>query len=401
MAARRSYGTGSLLTATRTDGTRVYYCKFRDATGRQIKRRIGLVRTPHQPDGLTKSQAEQRLRDLMHDLEIAAPVEHARTLGAAAESWLTHLEATGAKASTVRAYSSAMNKWFLPTLKTKSLDRITTSDIEHAMRQMRKAGLSDKSIRNYVGVARALFNHAIDKRRRWTARNPAADIDLPKVPVYNEIRYLTTAEVWALVDAAQPGPYHEIDRALYLTAAMTGMRIGELQALDWRSVDYIHARIRVRRTWDRKTKTFTTPKSRRSERAIPMPDVVAGELERLARSQHPDSVDPAPDGLVFRDPSTGSPLGHRRLYERLRDALKVAGLDQAYGFHSLRHSYGTALAAQGVPMRTLQEWMGHRDIQTTQRYADYCPNPGERDVVEAAFTRGTNPSTNLRAPVQN
>ena len=52
-------------------------------------------------------------------------------------------------------------------------------------------------------------------------------------------------------------------------------------------------------------------------------------------------------------------------------------------------------------MRTLQEWMGHRDIQTTQRYADYCPNPGERDVVEAAFARGTNPSTNLRTPVGN
>ena len=38
-------------------------------------------------------------------------------------------------------------------------------------------------------------------------------------------------------------------------------------------------------------------------------------------------------------------------------------------------------------MRTLQEWMGHRDIQTTQRYADYCPNAGERTAVEAAFAR--------------
>jgi site-specific recombinase XerD len=82
----------------------------------------------------------------------------------------------------------------------------------------------------------------------------------------------------------------------------------------------------------------------------------------------------------------------------LRAALKAAGLDETFGFHSLRHSYGTALAAQGVPMRTLQEWMGHKDVQTTQRYADYCPNPGERDVVEAAFATGTNPGTNLRSP---
>jgi site-specific recombinase XerD len=94
-------------------------------------------------------------------------------------------------------------------------------------------------------------------------------------------------------------------------------------------------------------------------------------------------------------------MGWRRMYERLRDALKAAGLDQGFGFHSLRHGYGTALAAQGVPMRTLQEWMGHKDIQTTQRYADYCPNPGERDVVETAFARGNNGGNNLRNPAGN
>jgi site-specific recombinase XerD len=43
------------------------------------------------------------------------------------------------------------------------------------------------------------------------------------------------------------------------------------------------------------------------------------------------------------------------------------------------------MAAAGVPMRTLQEWMGHRDIQTTQRYADYAPNAREVEMVEAAF----------------
>jgi integrase len=113
------------------------------------------------------------------------------------------------------------------------------------------------------------------------------------------------------------------------------------------------------------------------------------------------AVEPEPDALVFADPPIGEPLVHERMYKRLRASLKAAGLDETFGFHALRHSYGTALAGQGVPMRTLQEWMGHRDIQTTQRYADYCPNPGERDVVEAAFARGTNPSTNLRTPVGN
>ena len=110
-------------------------------------------------------------------------------------------------------------------------------------------------------------------------------------------------------------------------------------------------------------------------------------LERLFRARYPGAVEPPADALVFADSMTGEPLGHRRMYERLRASLKAAGLDESFGFHCLRHSYGTALAVQGVPMRTLQEWMGHRDIQTTQRYADYRPNAGERTVVEAAFAR--------------
>lgn len=399
MASRRPHGSGSLLTKTRSDGRRVYYAKFRDQGGRQVKRKIGLVRSAHQPDGLTKAQAEARLRDVIQSVERAPAIEHARTVEAAAAAWLEHLAQAGAKDSTVRAYRAAMNKWFLPTLGSRSLDRVTPSDVEHVMGKMRAAGLSNKSMRNYLGVLRALFNHARDKRRRWARDNPVEDVDVPKAPVYVEIQYLTTDEVWQLVDAAAAGELQRLDRVLYLTAAMTGLRIGELQALDWRSIDFAHSRVRVRRSWDRKTKQFTLPKSKRSQRAVPLPDVVAGELDLLHQEQPGRTL----DDLVFGHPLTGEPLGHRTLYNHLRHALEAAGLEPSFGFHALRHSYGTALAGQGVPMRTLQEWMGHKDITTTQRYADYCPNPREREVVEDAFKRqslhqqlGTNPGTNLR-----
>ena len=56
--------------------------------------------------------------------------------------------------------------------------------------------------------------------------------------------------------------------------------------------------------------------------------------------------------------------------------------------HDLRHTFGTRMAAQGVPLRTLQEWMGHRDLQTTQIYADYQPDANrEADLVGRAFAR--------------
>src|SRR3954451_9992154 len=184
MTARRSYGTGSLLITGRADGTKVYTGKFRDNSGQQIKRLIGPVRTPHEPDGLTKTQAEAPVRELIASVQASAPVAHARTLAAAADAWRTHLEAAGTKASSVRAYRSAPAKWFLPALGTRSLDRITESDVEAAMRRMRKAGLADKSIRNYVGALRALFNFAVDKRRRWAKRTPVLDVELPNAPTY-------------------------------------------------------------------------------------------------------------------------------------------------------------------------------------------------------------------------
>lgn len=55
-------------------------------------------------------------------------------------------------------------------------------------------------------------------------------------------------------------------------------------------------------------------------------------------------------------------------------------------FRSLRHTFGTRMAAVGVPMRTLQEWMGHRDFTTTLVYADFAPDPaGGAAFAERAF----------------
>lgn len=53
--------------------------------------------------------------------------------------------------------------------------------------------------------------------------------------------------------------------------------------------------------------------------------------------------------------------------------------------HDLRHTFGTHCASAGVPLRTLQEWLGHRDFTTTLIYADYAPNPHEAELVELAF----------------
>jgi integrase len=170
------------------------------------------------------------------------------------------------------------------------------------------------------------------------------------------------------------------DHALFLTAAMTGMRQGELIALRWLDVDGQASRIRVRRNFTRQR--FGTPKSKRSSRSVPMTKRVAAELRaHRKRSAYPNDED-----LVFCHPETGNPLDASKVRERFYGALERAGL-RRLRFHDLRHTFGTHCASAGVPLRTLQEWLGHRDFQTTLVYADYAPSPHESELVERAFTR--------------
>jgi integrase len=169
-----------------------------------------------------------------------------------------------------------------------------------------------------------------------------------------------------------------VERRMYLMAAMTGMRQGELLALRWQDIDWPARRVRIRRSFVRGE--FGTPKSKRSTRSVPLADRVAGELDRL----HQETLYRRDEELVFAHPHTGKPIDRSRLLKRFKAALKRGGV-RPVRFHDLRHTFGTRMAAQGVPMRTLQEMMGHRDFKTTLIYADYAPSAREAEWVEAAF----------------
>jgi integrase len=179
--------------------------------------------------------------------------------------------------------------------------------------------------------------------------------------------------------------FGRLDRVLYLTAAMTGLRQGELLALRWRDVDWAAGRLRVRQNYVRGN--FGTPKSKRSSRSVPLADDVAGALDRHFKA----SAYTADDDLVFCHPHTGHPLGRTKLVDRFKKALKAAGVRQVR-FHDLRHTFGTRMAAAGVSLRTVQEWMGHRDFKATLIYADYQPDAHERELVQRAFARQPPPT---------
>ena len=156
--------------------------------------------------------------------------------------------------------------------------------------------------------------------------------------------------------------------------------------LRWRDVDWTAARVRVRQNYV--LGEFGTPKSKRSTRSVPMADDVAAEHERLYRATEARiGREPREDELVFVDPLTGEPLNKKMVLLRYRRALRAARLDETHRFHDLRHTFGTQMAAAGVAIRTLQEWMGHRDIQTTMRYAEHTRGRADRGRVRSDCCR--------------
>jgi len=173
--------------------------------------------------------------------------------------------------------------------------------------------------------------------------------------------------------------FARIDYALILTAALTGARQGELLALRWQDVDWLVQKARIRRAYVRGQ--YGPPKSKRSSRGVPLGMRVAGALDDLYRS----SAYQADDDLVFGHPHTGRPLDRSRVLKRFKRYCASAGVRKQVRFHDLRHTFGTRMAAAGVPLRTLQEWMGHADSKTTLIYADYLPADHEAAIVDAAF----------------
>lgn len=325
----------------------------------------------------------------MAETTASARVGSRLTVEEVARRYVAHAQRRGRKPSTIENIESEVRVHIAPFFGSRSMDVITAADALDFVTVLERKGLAPKTIRNVVATLSALFTFGKAPQRRWASENPCEGLDLPVVPEATEIRFLTLEEVHALIAHARPGMFQPIDRAIFLTAAMTGLRQGELVALRWRDVDWPAARIRVRQNYVRGR--YGTPKSKRSTRSVPMADEVAGELERLFQQSRWQAA----DDLVFAHPQTGGPVTKANITRRMRAALEAAGLDTAHRFHDLRHTFVTRMAAVGTPMRTLQEWLGHRDLATTQRYADYAPSSGEADLVAAAFARGAIRGANL------
>lgn len=373
--ARRSYGAGSLFVRADANGKESWYGRWYTA-GKQLQRRIGAKRLPGTRTGLTRAQAE---RELARRIELERPaVRSGLTIQSAGQRYLDHLELVlERKPTTLGDYRSMMRRHVEPFFGTRALERIDADQIRAFLAAKKAEGLATKTVINQLVFLHGLFAFAL--KRGWVVVNPVASVDRPRAAgIDPDIHYLDLGELEALLAAVAEDDFGATEHTLYLTAAMSGLRQGELVALRWTDIDWQASRIRVRRNYTRQR--FGTPKSRRSSRSVPMIERVARELERHFKA----SAFQGDEDLVFPHPYTGHPLDASKLRKRFKEALERAGL-RPIRFHDLRHTFGTHCASAGVPLRTLQEWLGHRDYKTTLVYADYAPNPHEADLVERAF----------------
>lgn len=369
--ARRGYGTGSLRVVGRS-----WIGSWYGPDGRKIRRKVGSARTSGERDGLTKTQAEERFRNMREANQPRVPGERV-TMLEAGEELRRRLEMRGRKKSHRMTVASDLRNHIAPFFAGQELDRIEPKDIERYI-AVKLRTLAPKTVRNHLNTMHSVFD--IGMRMGWCRRNPVKLADRPVIKTTEtRIKFLDQPELEELLALPYPDDaFGSIEPTLYLTAAMTGLRQGELLGLRWRDVDLAARKLRVVSPYVRGE--FNDPKSEGSGRSVPLAARVADALAAL-RSRSAYSHDGA---LVFCHPESGNPLDRSKLIRRFKRAITHAEV-RAVTFHELRHTFGTRMAAAGVPLRTLQHWMGHADSKTTQVYAHYQPNRAEAATIDAAF----------------
>jgi integrase len=372
----------------RRDGDRgpVWYARYRLPSGRQVKKKLGPAWTDRgrPPAGyFTKRTAEAWLRDVLDEARrgtLPGMVRTGARLSDAAAEWLRYCEHERAcKPSTLSEYRHAA------AIIIRGLGDPPLEDVTPEMIERWKASLtvSNRTVAKYLVNLHGIFRRAM---KVWgLPRNPAAEVERPRYRISDDLDAFSPEEMHALVRAAGS----ERDAALFMTAAFTGLRLGELLALQWRDVDFGGEVIRVRRSYNAHG-GLGTPKSGKV-RSVPMvaevARVLAGLGDREDFTGEKDLVFPSEFG-TFQDATA--------LRVRYKAALTRAGL-RPLRFHDLRHTFGT-LAVRRAEVPAVQAWMGHADIQTTMRYVHHRDRGGEARLLAEAFAieRMPEPAPNPR-----
>lgn len=283
--------------------------------------------------------------------------------------WLNNVPKPRVKLSTYRGYKSDINRHLIPAFGDKLLKEILQEDIEEFLSELLDS-LNSKTVNNIRLTMLMIMDYA--RRRKYIVENPIADIRPFKVD-HKEMDFLNPKEIRLVLKHAE-----EPFKTLLLTAILTGMRRGELLALQWGDIDWNSNSLFVRRALDwrygknayreEENWPFTTPKTKNAIRAIVMSPRLKQALEIHKIYAPVNELD-----LVFSN-AEGNPIDPENMVKReFYFTLSLAGL-RRIRFHDLRHTYATILISQNENLKFIQSQLGHASVQTTiDRYGHLLP----------------------------
>ena len=389
------------------DGRPAWRCEFRAAPDPATGKPRRIIETCRG----TRRDAERYWvrRQAEIDAQGASFVQPAKdTLGEYLERWLADYVDQHCKPSTAASYRVLVRAHIKPALGAVPLRDLTAAQVaawvaDMARKTVPKGSEDDRThvpiSPRRVAYARAVLRAALHEavRLRMIPSNP---VDLVRAPKQapKQIQAFTLHEAQAL-DAAAEG--HRL-AVLVRTAWRTGIRLGEILALQWSDVDFEAGTILVHRNIvevEGKRIVQEAPKTEKGRRTVAMTATVAVDLQahrtRLEEERRAAGEAWQDGGWVFCT-QEGKPLAARnveRLFYSFRDG---AGLP-AYGFHSLRHTWATLAKRAGVDIAEIADALGHESPAFTAKvYAHVLPE-GRREMADRfeAFTarRSETPQT--------
>jgi len=329
----------------------------------------------------TLKEAEDIATDLLYDLNQGNYIAESNILFKDfASQWLSmYCKEREVKPGTIRVRKHEINK-LMPYFAYLKLRDINSEKYKQALNTLKRR-LSDKTVDGVHRTGRMIFKKAIEKEH--IKKDPTQFVVLqkkkktidelakPQIPEYMEKQELALF----LETAAKHGL--EIDFSVFLTLSYTGIRVGELVALQWNDIDFDKKSIRIIKTYyNPKNNTLqfmlVTPKTTGSVRTIVVEDNVieALKLHKKKQDKIKDQIGASyiDNDFVFANiqKHPGYPILIKTVENRMKRLLKLAGLNEKLTPHSLRHTHTSLLAEAKVVLEDIMERLGHSDDNTTR-----------------------------------
>jgi len=265
-----------------------------------------------------------------------------------AKTWLDVYVKNNNRLSEQQHKESCLRLYLVPYFGKYPLDQIGNLDVENFKAKMMKTKLSEDSINHFLSTLSTCLKTAVE----WDIIKSIPRIKRLRVTP-NKFDYLTEDEADKILAQAE-GQIRE----MIFFCLKTGVRFGELIALDWNDIDFQEKQITIRRSIVRGIMGST--KSNKI-RYVPLISSVSDMLIKRAKGH----------GFVFTRHKTH--FTQHYSCKKLYQAAKRAGL-RKIGWHKLRHTFASHLAQNGVAIQAIKELLGHSDITTTMRYAHLSPS---------------------------